>query len=403
MVVIDGVSKTITKMANYDTYQHDSATLEHDLLMLRDGDIVILVSHDEPATKLSSTARLLLHELGSGKSQNIFYRSSYYFVSQKSIQGYTPFEGLSLPVSGGWGPALKFEACIPYQIDGIPVQVDETIDENDDRRKFCDIYGDTWELFCEPSVVNDPLIIAMAPKSQPLSAAIEKTPLVVFTQGLSRILPLTLETIIRQPGINPKNVIVFYNETVSSLMTPLLDLFGFMAESYEDNDKINSAIETVKLLFPDSEQFILIENDVILSPDFLSFMSQLTRALQYPGSDLIGISAFNEDSRSDQAGNEATIMRTDSSKARPRMAAMFKSNATVKFSGAKWSFSDDAISGAILIPQVSRVLYLPQASPEPLSDSESTFLSAYLHADSSVAQSDSVLLQVTDQLVCAAK
>ncbi|UYV66413.1 FAM3A [Cordylochernes scorpioides] len=45
--------------------------------------------------RLSRVTRLLLHELGSALVQNLFYRGSWYMVSQKGITGFSPFEEVS--------------------------------------------------------------------------------------------------------------------------------------------------------------------------------------------------------------------------------------------------------------------------------------------------------------------
>lgn len=120
VAVIDPFSRTILSVANYDTYDTDSAGLESLLLNLRDGDIVILMTFDEPSTKLSQVARLLLHEMGSGKAQNLNYRTSWYLISQKGISGYSPFEEIHLPsynasqaAKSVWAQPHDVRICLP--------------------------------------------------------------------------------------------------------------------------------------------------------------------------------------------------------------------------------------------------------------------------------------------------
>ena len=99
VVVIDAVSRAIVSVSNFDTYNKDSSALETVLLSLRPGDIMILLTFDEPSMKLSRVARLLLHEIGSGKAQNLNFRTSWYLITQKGIEGYSPFEEIHLPDS----------------------------------------------------------------------------------------------------------------------------------------------------------------------------------------------------------------------------------------------------------------------------------------------------------------
>lgn len=89
VAVVDSVTRSILSVSNYDTYTKDSSALETLLLTIRKGDIVILLTFDEPSSKLSQVTRLLLHELGSGMAQNLQHRASWYLVTQKGIKGKT--------------------------------------------------------------------------------------------------------------------------------------------------------------------------------------------------------------------------------------------------------------------------------------------------------------------------
>ncbi|OQR74989.1 protein FAM3A-like, partial [Tropilaelaps mercedesae] len=51
MVVLDTVNKHLQRVVRFDTYQEDSSLLESLLLNLRAGDIVLLVTFDEPTKK----------------------------------------------------------------------------------------------------------------------------------------------------------------------------------------------------------------------------------------------------------------------------------------------------------------------------------------------------------------
>lgn len=92
VAVIDSVTRFVQHVSHFDTYEEDSSQLETLLLNLRQGDILILLTFDEPTRKLSQIARLLLHELGSAMAQNLHYRSSWYFITQKGISGFSPYE-----------------------------------------------------------------------------------------------------------------------------------------------------------------------------------------------------------------------------------------------------------------------------------------------------------------------
>ena len=93
------MTKTLVSVSNYDTYNKDASAFESLLLSLRQNDILILLTFDEPSSKLSRVSRLLLHEIGSGKAQNVNFRTSWYLITQKGMKGYSPFEEIHLPDS----------------------------------------------------------------------------------------------------------------------------------------------------------------------------------------------------------------------------------------------------------------------------------------------------------------
>lgn len=136
VAVIDPIFKSIRSVYNFDTYDKGSSELESLLLGLREKDIIILLTFDEPSTKFSQVARLLLHELGSGKAQNLNFRTSWYLITQKGIDGYSPYEEIHLPsylsvttpspllsssLSSGrggksvWGNPHNIRLCLPLE------------------------------------------------------------------------------------------------------------------------------------------------------------------------------------------------------------------------------------------------------------------------------------------------
>lgn len=85
------------------------------LLTLRRGEIIVMVTYDEPSAKLSTVARLLLHELGSSQAQNLQFRASWYLITYKGLNGYSPYEEINYPGSAGWGDSLYLNTCIPLK------------------------------------------------------------------------------------------------------------------------------------------------------------------------------------------------------------------------------------------------------------------------------------------------
>lgn len=115
IAIVDSVTRFIQRVSHFDTYEEDSSQLEALLLNLRQGDILILLTFDEPTRKLSQIARLLLHELGSGMAQNLHYRSSWYLITQKGISGFSPHEDLHFVEARGWAAPHDVRMCVPFQ------------------------------------------------------------------------------------------------------------------------------------------------------------------------------------------------------------------------------------------------------------------------------------------------
>ncbi len=217
------------------------------------------------------------------------------------------------------------------------------------------------------NLANDPLIPSRILKFLPISNEIVKTPIIVLTgQSYSEniFLPLTLETIVRQPGITPRNVIVFYDAIHCSSIASLADVFNFMATELFDSDRnLENVLRTSEMLFPDAKAFILIDMNTILAPDFIPYMGQLLPFLLMDKSDIISISAFNDNGFENLSNDTGLVFRANASNYRPRFAAMFKRGFSFdKTTNFFWSFSDTPIDDYVVIPDVSRVLFLNHES-----------------------------------------
>ena len=94
-------------------------------------------------------------------------------------------------------------------------------------------------------------------------------------------LRMTLETVIMQPGIRPDLVFVCLDEKLEE-QSSLVDLFGFqyvkLASSFNYTDIFHKAL--IKVWSPDmiekeKQSLIVIEEELILSPDFLYYFTQV--------------------------------------------------------------------------------------------------------------------------------
>ena len=63
--------------------------------------------------RLSDIAKKIFYELGSSLIHDIKFRSSWYFVGQKGIDSFTPFEDMFAPSSNEWAKPIDLAVCVP--------------------------------------------------------------------------------------------------------------------------------------------------------------------------------------------------------------------------------------------------------------------------------------------------
>ncbi len=55
----------------------------------------------------------MFYEFGSGYVQNLKFRAAWYFIGQKGVDGFTPFEELNFASGPDWAKPINKKACIP--------------------------------------------------------------------------------------------------------------------------------------------------------------------------------------------------------------------------------------------------------------------------------------------------
>ena len=141
-----------------------------------------------------------------------------------------------------------------------------------------------------------------------------KTPILVIAGFSHNSLRMCLETIIMQPGINQEMVYVAYDEKLEEHLA-LITLFGFKAfktnSSFKYTDQMEKSLNTVFEMqsLKDKKAIIVIEEELILSPDFLHFFIQLYDT--FMADDSLGfISAWNPNGYNELDGNVNKVYRT---------------------------------------------------------------------------------------------
>ena len=196
--------------------------------------------------------------------------------------------------------------------------MDQSLFGNRARVEYCKQFKDKWRGFCDDDVVNEPLYTISTTND-----LLQSTPILIFSDpDRNDLLSLTLETVFRQPGILPKNVLVFYYQESSNELQNLVKLFLFksfkidLARSTTDLGQrfFNQVQNKIKLEFTDAKQFVLIFGNLILTADFLNYFTQLIPLFWYPNSKLSFISAWNDNCYNTMCTDEKLVLRVSGSK-----------------------------------------------------------------------------------------
>ncbi|XP_076066967.1 protein O-linked-mannose beta-1,2-N-acetylglucosaminyltransferase 1-like isoform X2 [Oratosquilla oratoria] len=292
MVVVDTLRLKAVNARRFDTYAMDSSEMELFLLReVKDGDIVIAVTFDEASRNLGHVARTMLADLGSNQIQNLQFRGQWYMISQRGINGFTPYEELK-PSKGGVWANIDLSFCVSREIEGHKIIADPVIYDNQIRANFCSRHniGD----FCSVDERHAPLKPAMLTNRQLVGSAIFTTPIMVLGGTSLAGLAHTLETILSQPGLHPAQVSVIHNPEQIQDVPELCKLFGFAHVSTAEVEYyklMELAFETAHALHPGSLYVTILEEGLLLAPDFLTYTAMLLPLLNDPT--VLAISAWN--------------------------------------------------------------------------------------------------------------
>ncbi|XP_071523625.1 protein O-linked-mannose beta-1,2-N-acetylglucosaminyltransferase 1-like isoform X1 [Panulirus ornatus] len=293
MVVVDVHRMKAVNARRFDTYAMDSSEMELFLLReVREGDILIAMTFDEASRNLGPMAKNILADLGSSQIQNLQFRGQWYMISQRGMKGFSLYETLKASKGGLWSP-IDEHLCVPRQLKGQTIMPDPGVLQNDARVKFCEQHSYISD-FCSVDQRNVPLKPAILTNRQLVGSAMFMTPIMVVGGESLSSLTLTLETLLSQPGIQPRFVVVVYNPEIIKDVPQLCKLFGFNAKAtgVKEYYKIMEVVfETAHALFPGSSYVTVLEEGLLLAPDFLAFSASVLPLLHDPT--IIAVSAWN--------------------------------------------------------------------------------------------------------------
>ncbi|CAF0873469.1 unnamed protein product [Didymodactylos carnosus] len=196
---------------------------------------------------------------------------------------------------------------------------------------------------------------------------IYSTPILIIAGISHNSLRMCLETVLMQPGVNLQNVIVAVDEKFIESLA-LIDLFGFHGEKIPSSnvymEHYEKALKKVWELHPTKDKIIVIEEDLILSPDFLYTLALLSEPFRKDET-IGGIAMWNPNSYEDVDGSSNLIYRVDELYGLGYLLRRSFYDTHMKtFSECcskrvwdRWKFDDN--SHSFLIPDISRVFRRP--------------------------------------------
>lgn len=148
----------------------------------------------------------------------------------------------------------------------------------------------------------------------------ENITFIVLAANRPRYLYRLLQQLLTQPGVSPDLVMVSVDGLQEETIR-LLELFGLRCFIHTPEGTVTSArisrhlrFALFKALetFEDVDKFIILEEDLILAPDFYSFMQQTSVLLEEEEDSLYGVSAFSHFGSSHTSSDLERLQRVTS-------------------------------------------------------------------------------------------
>lgn len=367
-IVVVSNGKEVIRTGHFDTWQEDSTNLEIFLENLEDNVILIAVTFDEAATNLRNFTRLVLQSIGSEKIGSLKFRDSWALIHHFKTSINYNVEEISYAGTGNtYANPIDKRVCVPQTLKGVKIRPDPLPFRNDKRRDFCSRY-DGYGDFCSDANVDKSLTPVSLLNKTLEDNPIYSTPILVIAGISYNSLRMCLETILMQPGIVVENVIVTIDEKFSEPLA-LIDLFGFRGEKTSSSstymEHYEKSLTKIWELFPNKDKIIVIEEDLILSPDFLYTLALLSETFRKD--DTIGaIQMWNPNAYEIVNGSLDLFYRVDNlyglgyllkrSFYDQNMKTSFK-DCCAKRVWDRWTFADSSVS--FLLPDISRVFRRP--------------------------------------------
>ncbi|XP_069939562.1 protein O-linked-mannose beta-1,2-N-acetylglucosaminyltransferase 1-like [Cherax quadricarinatus] len=312
--VLNAYTHTTTLAAYFNT---EDFKVDHELIdtlkNLRPGRLASITSYYDASGRLEASSKLTISDLGSFASRYLTFRDCWAWVWV--VGGPTLAEGLVTNTQGinSFPPSLDLHLTLTPTPSSSERLCESWPHWWSKRQHFCDTYDGYGDL-CS---CYEPFTVSSTNTTTTTGVSLEELGVVVVAGNRPRYLYRLLRQLLTQPGVALKQVLVcvdgIYEETIKLL--EVLDL-EWRVHSPEGTGSPRISRQVRFALFHalevmSTDKIIVLEEDLLLAPDFLSYMQQTAVLLDRDPS-LFAVSAYAHFSYTHTAHDPTRLNRVHS-------------------------------------------------------------------------------------------